>query len=474
MSRFHGIPDDYDITALRTPPHSVEAEQSVIGGLLVSGSAFDAVAELLVADDFYRTEHSVIYGHIARLADAGQPIDLITVADALSAAGELEHAGGFAYLAQLAQNTPSVANIRAYATAVKDRAVLRQLIAAGQAIAGSAYEPGDRKPSELIDSAQALVMALGERVEHDVVTTNQALREVIDEIDAMYNSDSELTGLSTGFSNIDQRTSGLQKSDLIIVAGRPSMGKTTFAMNIAENVVLDGGKALIFSLEMSRNQLLKRMIASVGRLPLEHVRTGKLQDEEWPRLSSAISRLKDRDLIIDDRAALSIQQMRSTARKHHKAGPLDLIVVDYLQLATAGSSRDGRTEEVSAISRGLKAMAKELDVPVIALSQLNRELEKRPVGDRRPRNSDLRDSGAIEQDADLICMLYRDEVYRPEETDRKGVGEAIWTKFRNGEIGTDYLACRLQFGRFEPLAPEFWPRAESNVTPIRKRGGFDY
>jgi len=472
MSPFDGAADYADIASLKTPPHSLEAEQAVLGGLLVDPGAWDRLDGIVAAEDFYRPEHRRIFETMTGLGQNGSPIDPITVADALSHAGQLEQAGGFGYIAEMAAKTPGAANVRAYAQAVRERAQLRALISAGTEIADSGYNADGRPASELVDEAQAAIMALGEKLDSDLVTTNQALKAVIDDIDRKFNSESSITGLATGFADIDRRLSGLQPSDFIVIAGRPSMGKTTFAMNIVENVVLAGGTVLVFSLEMSRTQLLERMISSVGKINLGRVRTGKLEADEWPKLSMAVSSLKDRGLIIDDRAALSIQQMRTAARKIHRVTPLSLVVLDYLQQATAKTLRtDGRTEEVSAISRGLKAMAKELNAPVIGLSQLNRDLEKRPVTDRRPRNSDLRDSGAIEQDADLICMLYRDEVYRPNDSDRPGVCEAIWTKFRNGEIGTDFLSSQLQFSRFETLA--FDARPSAPQPPMRKRGGFD-
>ena len=434
---------------LRIPPHSVEAEQSVLGGLLLGGS-FDLVADLLCDADFYRPEHKAIFRHIARLADTGKAIDIITASDVMQAAGDLDSVGGLAYLAEMASHAPGVINLRSYAEAVKERANLRRLILVGQEIATVGYDPAGRSSAELIDIAQTAVLALGDEGATEAQPVNVILKAVVDEIDMLYNSESDMTGLPTGFLDIDRRTGGLQNTDLIVVAGRPAMGKTTFVMNIVEHAILAAKKnALVFSLEMSSSQLMKRMIASVGRIPHNQIKTGKLRDESWDKLSLAISKLKDASLVIDDRAGMSVQQMRAIARKYHKRNPLSLVVVDYLQLATGDGKSDNRTEEVSCISRGLKAMAKELDCPVIALSQLNRSVEQRQ--DKRPRNADLRESGGIEQDADVIIMLYRDEVY-DENSPHKGTAEACFTKFRNGEIGTDYLATRLDMCRFENLS----------------------
>lgn len=420
----------------------------MLGGLLLGGD-FDLVADLLCEADFYRSEHKTIYRNLAKMADAGTAIDIITASDALHAAGELEPVGGLAYLAEMASNAPGLANIRHYAVAIKERSQRRQLILVGQEISRSAYDAGPQNSAELIDIAQTAIMALGDDGAGDSLSVNNILRNVVDEIDVLYNSKSDLTGLSTGYLDIDRRTNGLQDTDLIVIAGRPAMGKTTLGMNIVEHAVVAKQKSvLVFSLEMSASQLMKRLIASVGRIPLKQIKTGRIADENWDRLSLAVSKLKDTGLIIDDRANLSVQQMRAIARKHHKRTPISLVLVDYLQLVRGDGRNDNRTEEVSSVTRGLKAMAKELGCPVIALSQLNRSLEQRQ--DKRPRNADLRESGGIEQDADIIIMLYRDEVY-DDNSSQKGTAEVIFTKFRNGEIGTDYLATRLDLCRFETL-----------------------
>lgn len=459
--------DQYDLANLKTPPHSLEAEQAVLGGLMISNRAWPAVSELLNDQDFYRPGHRLAFQAIARLLDDSKPVDAIILAEELDRAGDLDECGGFGYLIDLQSNTPSASNIRSYAQAVRERSVLRSLIATGQAIADSGFDPEGAPVSDLIDRAQAQVMALGEQSDADEITTNAALRAVVDQIDERFNSKTEITGLPTGYQAIDQRTRGLQKSDLIILAGRPATGKTTMAMNIVEHVAVDRREpVLVFSMEMSRTQLLERMVASTGRLPLRAIQTGQLEESHWPMLTAGVSRLKDVPLTIDDRAGLSVQQMRSAARSQHHRNGLALIVVDYLQLATARS--DSRNEEISVISRGLKALAKELNVPIIALSQLSRKVEERP--NKRPRNSDLRDSGSIEQDADIVVMMYRDEVYNPDTAD-KGVAEIIFTKFRNGQIGTDYLASRLDIGRFDSQPPGFRPA--ENVVPMKRRKGFE-
>lgn len=435
---------------LKVPPHSLEAEQAVLGGLLLDHQAFDLVLEVVRPNDFYNHDNRLIFSAMCRMSEAVSTIDVITVSEALDAEGYLDRVGGLAHLAELAHQAPGSSNLIAYAQIVRERSNLRHLIRIGNEIASTGYTPDGRTSSELIDCAQTAVMALGDEGATEAKSTNETLKAVLDEIDELSKSTSDLTGIATGFLDIDRRTSGLQKKDLIIVAGRPSMGKTTFAMNIVEHVVVsEKENALVFSMEMGSGPLMKRMFASIGRIPLKQVMTGKLKDDSWDGLTKAVMKLKDSGLIIDDRAGLSVQQMRATARKYHKRQPLSLVVVDYLQLASGDGKKDGRVEEVSSITRGLKAMAKELDCPVIALSQLNRNLEQRT--DRRPRNSDLRESGSIEQDADVIIMLYRDEVY-DDNSAQKGTAEAIFTKFRNGEIGTEFLASRLDMSRFETLA----------------------
>jgi replicative DNA helicase len=445
--------DDPEIARIKMLPHSIEAEQSVLGGVLLSDESWDTVAELVAYSDFYRPDHRLIYRHMAKLADANEPIDPVTVAEALNASGELETAGGFAYLAELAKDTPSASNIRAYATVVRDRSALRHLIQAAQDIADSSYNPDGRSSDELIDEAERKIMQITEQGPKagGPVDVNPLLSRAVERIDELYNSGGDITGLSTGYSELDRMTSGLQRSDLVIVAGRPSMGKTSFAMNLVEHAVLNQDKPiLVFSMEMPSDQLIVRMLSSIGRIDQTRIRNGKLEQEDWPKLSGAVNKLKDVPLYIDDTPALTPTEIRSRARRvARETGGLGMVMVDYMQLMRVAGHSEGRTAEISEISRNLKAIAKEFDCPMVALSQLNRALEQRP--NKRPVNSDLRESGAIEQDADVIMFIYRDEVYNEESPD-KGVAEVIIGKQRNGPIGTCRLAFIGQYTRFENLA----------------------
>ncbi|MEM1155625.1 MAG: replicative DNA helicase [Pseudomonadota bacterium] len=445
--------DDRDITRIKMQPHSIEAEQSVLGGLLLSADAWDAVSEAVVASDFYRPDHRLIFKQIFQLGEASQPIDVITVADKLEARGELEAAGGLTYLAELAQNTPSASNIRAYAQVVNERASLRKLIEAAQDIAESGFNPEGRTSDELIDEAERLIMQISEQGPKSggPQGVNPLLQGALDRIEELFNSGGDITGLSTGFSDLDGMTSGLQPADLVIVAGRPSMGKTSFAMNFVEHAVLNQQQPILaFSMEMPADSLIIRLLSSVGRIDQTRIRTGKLEQEDWPKLSAAVTKLKDAPLFIDDTPALTPTEIRSRARRvAREHGSLGMIMVDYLQLMQVAGSSEGRTAEISEISRSLKAIAKEFNCPMVALSQLNRSLEQRP--NKRPVNSDLRESGAIEQDADVIMFIYRDEVYNEESPD-KGIAEIIIGKQRNGPIGICRLAFMGQFTRFENLA----------------------
>ena len=375
------------------------------------------------------------------------------MADKLEAKGELESAGGLAYLAELAQNTPSASNIRAYGQVVSERASLRKLIEAAQDIAESGFSPDGRTSEQLIDEAERRIMQIAEHGPkaggpQDV---NPLLQGALERIEELFNAGGDITGLSTGFLELDKMTSGLQESDLVIVAGRPSMGKTSFAMNLVENAVLGQDKPiLVFSMEMPADSLIIRMLSSIGRIDQTRIRNGKLEQEDWPKLSAAVNKLKDVPLFIDDTAALTPTEVRSRARRvHREHGGLGMIMIDYMQLMQVAGASEGRTAEISEISRSLKAIAKEFKVPMVALSQLNRSLEQRP--NKRPVNSDLRESGAIEQDADVIMFIYRDEVYNEESPD-KGVAEIIIGKQRNGPIGTARLAFIGQYTRFENLA----------------------
>lgn len=434
----------------KIPPHSQEAEQSVLGALMIDNRAWDKVVDRLSADDFYRHEHRLIYGALENLAQRNQPFDVVTVSDVLKQSGTLGSVGGEAYLYELAQNTPSAANVAAYADIVRERSVLRQLIATGAEITESAFQADSTDIQSILDEAERKVFQIAEQRSRGSgpVKVSSLLGAVTERIDELYHSDQMITGLSTGFADFDRMTSGLQGGDLIVVAGRPSMGKTTFCMNIAEYASIKATKpVLVFSLEMPSESLTLRMMSSLGRIDQHKVRTGKLHEDDWPRVTMAVSMLSEAKMYIDDTPALSPSELRARARRvARENNGLSLIVVDYLQLMTIQGGKENRTTEISEISRSLKAVAKELDVPLIALSQLNRSLESRT--DRRPVMSDLRESGAIEQDADLIVFIYRDEVYHEDSPD-KGLAEIIIRKHRNGPIGDFRLTFKGQFTRFE-------------------------
>ena len=465
------LPLDDAVSAIKTPPHSLEAEQSVLGGLLLENQAWDRVVEKLTAGDFYNPGHKLIYAAISELSNESKPFDPLTLAEVLENKGELEDAGGLVYLAELAGNVPSVANIGAYADIIYERSVYRKLISTGQKIADSAYNPEGMKSSDLIEQAERLVFNIAEEKESSggPQGVRQVIQNTVSKIEEMYKIGDAITGMTTGFTDLDEMTSGLQSSDMIIVAARPSMGKTTFSMNLVENALLASEKAVVvFSLEMPSEQLMMRMLSSLGRINQSKVRSGQLEEEDWPKLLSAVERIKDKKLFIDDTAGISPGEMRSRMRrivreiestlpddKKDEDGPLGLIMIDYLQLMQIPGYSEGRTNEISEISRSLKAIAKEFNVPVVALSQLNRSLEQRP--NKRPVNSDLRESGAIEQDADVIMFIYRDEVYNP-DTEYKGVAEIIIGKQRNGPIGSCRLAFVGQYTRFENLAPDAYGR----------------
>ena len=444
---------DWDVAKIKLQPQSFEAERSVLGALLISSDSWDGVAEVVAAGDFYRPEHRAIFRQIALLFDLGEPVDVITVADRLLATGELDAAGGHTYLAELAEQTPTASNVRAYAKAVRERSVLRQLINAAQDIASAGFNPEGRSSEELVDEAERLIMQISEGGQKAGGPQAMAplLSGALERIEELYNTGGDITGLTTGFIDLDRMTSGLQSSDLVIVAGRPSMGKTSFAMNLVENAALASDRPImVFSMEMPAEQLVIRMLSSLGRIDQSRVRTGKLEQDDWPKLSSATEKLKDTQIFIDDTPALTPTELRSRVRRLvREQGDLGMIMVDYLQLMRVAGSSEGRTAEISEISRSLKALAKEFKVPVVALSQLNRALEQRP--NKRPVNSDLRESGAIEQDADVIMFIYRDEVYNEDSPDQ-GVAEIIIGKQRNGPIGTCRLSFQGQFTRFENLA----------------------
>jgi len=442
------------IDPLKRPPHSLEAEQSIIGGLLLDNQVWDKINTKLCESDFYRTEHKVLFRAISDLAKKDQPFDVVTLLDTLKTHNELDDAGGEVYLFELANNTPSVANVSAYADIVREKSVQRQLISISNEIAESAYNPNGREVPELLDFAETKVFAIAEQTGGDggPESIKSILVKAVEKIDTLYHSKEAITGLASGLTDLDKMTSGLQDSDLIIVAGRPSMGKTTLVMNMAEHAAIQSNvPVLVFSMEMPADSLAMRMMSSLGRIDQHHIRTGKLDDDDWPRVTSAVHMLSEAPLFIDDTPALTPAEMRARARRLAKEhGKLGLIVVDYLQLMKVpGFKADNRTAEISEISRSLKSLAKELEVPVIALSQLNRSLEQRH--DKRPVMSDLRESGAIEQDADLICFIYRDEVYNEESPD-KGTAEIIVAKQRNGPIGKVRVAFLGKYTRFEDLA----------------------
>ncbi len=444
---------DWDVAKIKLQPQSIEAERSVLGALLISSDSWDGVAEVVGAGDFYSPQHRASFRQIALLVDRGEPVDVITVADRLLATGELDAAGGHTYIAELAEQTPTASNVRAYAKAVRERSVLRQLINAAQDIASAGFNPEGRSSEELVDEAERLIMQISEGGQKEGGPQAMAplLTGALERIEELYNSGGDITGLTTGFIDLDRMTSGLQGSDLVIVAGRPSMGKTSFAMNLVENAALASDRPImVFSMEMPAEQLVIRMLSSLGRIDQSRVRTGKLEQDDWPKLSGATEKLKDTQIFIDDTPALTPTELRSRVRRLvREQGDLGMIMVDYLQLMRVAGSSEGRTAEISEISRSLKALAKEFRVPVVALSQLNRALEQRP--NKRPVNSDLRESGAIEQDADVIMFIYRDEVYNEDSPDQ-GVAEIIIGKQRNGPIGTCRLSFRGQFTRFENLA----------------------
>ncbi len=447
---------DDSLASLKLPPHSVEAEQSVLGGLLLENEALDKIADLIASTDFYRHDHRVIYEHISRLIEHNKPADIVTVAESLESTAQLSGIGGISYLGALAQNTPSAANIRRYAEIVRERAVMRSLVEVGSSIADSAFSPQGKDAAQLLDEAEAKIFEIaegGKRSTQGFIDIKTLLPQVADRIDQLFQRDnpSDVTGIPTGFADLDSMTSGLQPGDLVIVAGRPSMGKTAFSLNIAENVALDTGLPVaVFSMEMGATQLAMRMIGSVGRLDQHRMRTGRLEDEDWVRLTTALGKLNDAPMFIDESAGLNALEVRARARRlHRQCGKLGLIVIDYLQLMSATRTGENRATEISEISRALKALAKELDVPVVALSQLNRGLEQRP--NKRPVMSDLRESGAIEQDADVILFIYRDQVYNPDSPD-KGTAEIIIGKQRNGPIGTVRLTFLGEHTRFENFA----------------------
>jgi replicative DNA helicase len=454
------IDDDYgqdrQVAQLRVPPHSIEAESSVLGGLLLDNGAWDRVNDLLADGDFYRYEHRLVYTAMAALINASKPADVITVFEQLQSQGKAEEIGGLAYLNALAQYVPSAGNIRRYAEIVRERSILRKLVAASDEIATNAFNPQGRAVAQILDESEQKIFNIGEegsRMKRGFQAMDSLVVDLLDRVQEMADNPNDITGVPTGFYDLDRMTAGLQPGDMIVLAARPSMGKTAFAINIAEHVALNEGLPVaVFSMEMGAAQLAVRIVGSIGRIDQGHLRTGKLTDEEWPRLTEAIEKLRNISLHIDETAGLTASELRANARRlARQCGKLGLIVVDYLQLMSGSSSdNENRATELGEISRGLKMLAKELGCPVIALSQLNRSVEQRP--DKRPMMSDLRESGAIEQDADIIMFIYRDEYYTKDACKEPGVAEIIIAKQRNGPTGTVKLAFLKPLTRFENLA----------------------
>ena len=462
MNNFSGD----DLSLLRTPPHSIEAEQSVLGGLMLDNMAWDKINDVVHEDDFYRYDHRLIFKTIMGLVDKAYPADVLTVFESLQNQGRLDEVGGMAYLNALATGVSSAVNIRRYAEIVRDRSLLRKLVSASDNIAESALSPQGRDTNEIIDSAEKAILQVsqdGQRGNNDFIELPVVLKDVLETINELHDREhmDDVTGIATGFSTLDKMTSGLQKGDLVIVAGRPSMGKTSFAMNIAEHIAIEEGLPVaVFSMEMGAEQLGLRVLGSVGRINQNHLRTGKLTDQDWEHLTVAIEKTRDTQLFIDETPALSALELRSRARRLHRTcGGLGLIMVDYIQLMSAPNNMENRQSQISEISRGLKSLARELDCPVIALSQLSRAVEQRP--DKRPMMSDIRESGAIEQDADIIMFVYREEYYLQKDGERvnqqkleeaRGKADIIIGKHRNGPTGVVKLAFHGEFTRFDNLA----------------------
>jgi replicative DNA helicase len=446
-----------DAGLLRTPPHSVEAEQAVLGGLLLDTRAWDHVADAVGPEDFYRPDHRLIFEAIAGIAAEGKPIDVVTVSERLERHGQLVDAGGLGYVGTLARDTPTAANVRAYAQIVRERSLLRALISAGSEIAASVFSDEGQSARDLVNQAEQRVFEIAERGARrsdGAQSVRVLLPGLIDKIDKWHSNPDELRGLATGFVDFDNKTGGLRGGDLVIVAGRPSMGKTTLAINMAENVALDRktkGSVLIFSMEMPAEQLMTRMLSSVGGVPMQDIRSGRISDEDWVRITGATGQLAEARIYIDETPGLTPTELRARSRRVKREHGLNLVVVDYLQLMQVHGTKENRATEISEISRGLKALAKELDVPVIALSQLNRSVEQRE--NKKPVMSDLRESGAIEQDADMILFIYREEVY-DKNTARKGEADIDFAKHRNGETGYFRLTFQGQFTRFQNFLPE--------------------
>ena len=450
---------EQQLETLKRPPSSVDAERSVLGGLILDNDSWEKVEDQLTVGDFYQGEHRVIYKEIEKLVQESTPFDVITLSDALANSKKIDQAGGLAYIGELVANTPTAANISAYAKIVTEKSRMRTLLNTAVDIANLVYDQDGRKSDEVIDEAERKIFQIAEKsqnIQDGPEAVTDVLSSVIDRLDILMDTKDGITGVSSGFTDLDKMTSGLHPSNLVIVAGRPSMGKTAFAMNLAENVARGAEKpVLVFSLEMPSEDLVVRMISSLGRIDQTRMRNGQLDDEHWTKITASMQIItQEMNLYIDDSAALSPAEIRSRARRLAKEhGGLSMIVVDYLQLMSIPGYESNRTQEVSEISRSLKALAKELEVPVVALSQLNRGVDDR--SDKRPMMSDLRESGAIEQDADVIMFVYRDEVYHKDKQENKGIGEIIIGKQRNGPIGNVTVTFTGRYCRFADYAPEF-------------------
>jgi replicative DNA helicase len=440
---------------VRTPPHSVEAEQAVLGGLMIDANAWDAVADIVTASDFYRRDHRLIFEAIAEVAEIRGSCDVVTISEHLERKGRLEEIGGMHYLGSIARDTPSAANVRAYSEIIREHSILRQLVAAGGEIAAAATDSRGRPAAELVDEAERRVFEIAERGSRGrsgFRAVRDILPQTIDRLDTLHQSPGEIRGVPTGFTLLDRKTAGLQAGDLVVIAGRPSMGKSTLAVNIAESAAIAKGVAAgIFTMEMSAEQVTLRMISSLGRVNASHLRSGNFSDEDWSRIQGAMSQLSSAPIYLDESPALTPTELRARARRLKRERDLGLIIVDYLQLMQVPGTKENRATEISEISRSLKALAKELSVPVIAISQLNRAVEQRT--DKKPVMSDLRESGAIEQDADLILLIYREEAY-DQNTTRRGIADIIIAKQRNGPTGEVQLTFLGEYTRFENLVAE--------------------
>jgi replicative DNA helicase len=445
------------VEQLKVPPHSIEAEQSVLGGILLAERGFEEVADRLSEEDFYREDHRLLYRAICELNDLGSPLDAVTVTEWFENNGHIDRVDGGAYIVQLTNTTPSAANITAYADIVREKSILRSLIDVGTLITSNAFGSEGRNSKELLEEAEKAIFAIadrGQRAGQGFVSVQDTLDEAFKRIQELVEQDGDITGIPTGFLDFDKKTAGLQDSDLVIVAGRPAMGKTTLAMNIAENAAIKSKVPVaVFSMEMSSIQLVMRLFSSLGQIEQGRLRTGNLDDLDWPKLTSAMNLLRKSKIFIDETPALSPSELRARARRLKREHDIGMIVIDYLQLMQVPGNTENRANEIAEISRSLKALAKELHLPVIALSQLNRSLEQRP--NKRPIMADLRESGSIEQDADLIIFIYRDEVYN-EDSPHKGKAEIIIGKHRHGSTGTVELNFQGPWLRFANLAPDYF------------------